>query len=177
MIGKTTEFIAYAAARGVAVSEQEAPVLLTQATDYLNTFSWIGTRPKGQEDSWPRRDFTYDGTPLFDADGDPVTETTDDNGDTHTLAQGDIIYTPPATPKTIITAVYRVAMAIGDGADFQTITGGAKVVQESVSGAVSVTYAESSVSDAVIIPGFNEMIGDWLASSLSTGINFSVMRG
>lgn len=177
MIGKAAELIAYAAARGVAVSEEEAPILLTKATDYLNTFSWIGNKPKGQEDSWPRRDFVFDGTPLFDVAGDPVTETTDDSGSTHTLAPGDMVYSPAATPQTIITAAYRVAMAIGDGADFQTITGGAKVVQESVSGAVSVTYAEGTVSDAVIIPGFNEMISDWLSGPLSTGINFNVMRG
>lgn len=177
MIGKATDFIAYAAARGVIVSEQEAPVLLTQATDYLNTFNWAGSKPKGQEDGWPRRDFVFDGTPLFDADGDPVTETTDDNGNTHTLENGDLVYTPAATPKPVFIAAYRVAMAIADGADFQTVTGGAKVVQESVSGAVSVTYAESSVTDAVIIPGLNEMIAEWLADPLTTGINFSVMRG
>lgn len=177
MIGKAADFITYAAARGVVVSVEEAPILLTQGTDYLNTFSWTGTRPKGQEDSWPRRDFTFDGTPLLDANGVPVTETTDDNGNTSVLSAGDMVYTPAAMPKTIITAVYRVAMAIADGADLQTITGGAKVVQESVSGAVSVTYAEGTVTDTIIIPGFNDMIADWLSGPLSTGINFNVMRG
>lgn len=144
MIGTAEGLIAYAAARGITVGAEEAPVLLVKATDYMNTFNWVGKLPTGQEDSWPRK----------------LNETED-----------------AVTPQNIVTATYRIATVIGEGTELQAVGGGARVTQESVSGAVSVTYAEGTVNDAVTIPGFSNLIAEWLAAPLNTGINFSVMRG
>ena len=149
MIGTAEEFISYAAARGVTVAEDEAPVLLVQATDYMNTFSWVGTVPAGQDDSWPRNDVYVNGE---------VPET-------------------PFTPRSIVTATYRVALAIADGLNIMGASGGAKVTEERVEGAVAVKYAEDSLYDPVKITGFPQLISDWLLSPSGSALNFPVMRG
>lgn len=177
MIGNTAQLIAYAAARGVTVAEDEAPVLLVKATDYLNRLSWVGDKNKGQEDCWPRSNFIFDGTPLFDDEGAPVTETTDPSGTTYTLKEGDTVYSPAATPKTVVNALYKVALIIAEGLDLDGPSGGAQVLQEAVSGAVSITYAESTVGDTITVPGLADLLDDWLDSPITSGINFNVYRG
>lgn len=177
MIGKPEDLITYAAARGDVIASDEAPVLLVKATDYMNTFNWVGTKPAGQEDSWPRIDITYNGDPLINEDGDVVTVIEHSEGTETPIEIGDVIGSPPVTPKSIILATYRVATAIGDGADIMAVTSGGKVKQESVSGAVSITYADGTETDPLVIPGFDQLVAAWLADLVTNGINFSVMRG
>ena len=176
MIGTPEKLIAYAAARGSVIAEDEAPILLVKATDYMDTFAWTGQKPAGQEDCWPRTGITYDGTPLIDAAGDEVTEIEDSEGDLVPLENDDVVYTPPVTPQTIINATYRVAMTIGDGTDIMAPSSGGKVKQETVSGAVSITYADGTESDPLVIPGFDNMVAPWLGYSGGNGINFNVYR-
>lgn len=177
MIGKPEDLITYAEARGVTISNDEAPVLLVKATDYMNTFNWKGSKPPGQEDSWPRTGITYNGDALVNEDGEEVTLIEHSDGTETAIEIGDVIGSPPVTPKSIFTATYRVAMAIGDGADIMAITSGGKVKQESVSGAVSITYADGTETDPLVIPGFDQLVAAWLANAVTNGINFSVMRG
>lgn len=177
MIGKPEDLISYAAARGVVIAEDEAPVLLVNATDYMNTFSWVGTKPAGQDDSWPRTDIIYNGDALINEEGDVVTVIEHSDGTETPIEIGDVIGSPPVTPKSIILATYRAAMAIGEGADIMAVTSGGKVKQESVSGAVSITYADGTETDPLVIPGFDQLVAAWLANAVSNGINFPVMRG
>lgn len=177
MIGTAAGLIAYAAARGSVIAEDEAPVLLVKATDYMDTFAWTGRKPAGQEDSWPRTGIIYEGVPLIDSNGDPVTEAEDSEGVLVPLVNGDVVYEPPVTPQTIINAVYRVAITIGEGTDIMAPTSGGKVKQETVSGAVSITYADGTESDPLVIPGFTGMIEPWLLYPTTNGVNFPVMRG
>lgn len=177
MIGKPEDLIAYAEARGVTIGADEAPVLLVKATDYMNTFNWSGDKPAGQEDSWPRTGISYNGDPLINEDGDAVTVIEHSDGTETAIEIGDVVGSPPVTPKSIILATYRVAMAVGEGADIMAVTSGGKVKQESVSGAVSITYADGTETDPLVVPGFDQLVAAWLANAVTNGINFSVMRG
>lgn len=177
MIGTPAALITYAAARGVTVGEDEAPILLVKATDYMNTFDWTGKKPAGQEDSWPRENIVFDGTPVFNADGDQITVIEHSDGTKTELEEGDVIETPAVTPQTVFTATYRVALAIAEGNDVTAVSAGGKVKQETVSGAVSITYADGTESNPIVIPGLNQLINPWLNSALYSGLNFNVMRG
>ncbi|QHJ80232.1 MAG: hypothetical protein [Bacteriophage sp.] len=60
MIGTTAGLIAFAAARGQTITEDDAPVALTKAGDYLGGLSWKGSPvDPDQDDIFPR---TLNGT-------------------------------------------------------------------------------------------------------------------
>lgn len=55
MIGTPTALIAYASARGQAISTDEAPIALVKANDYLDGLLWVGLPvDEDQEDPFPR---------------------------------------------------------------------------------------------------------------------------
>lgn len=176
MIGKPEELIAYAAGFGVVIGADEAPILLNKATFYLNTLEWAGSLPPGADDSWPRTGLVYDGSVFYDTNGDVITAVTDSEGEEVAIEPGDVV-TEPATPKAIVTAAYQLAMQVANGVDLLPTTSGAQVVQESVSGAVSVTYAEGTIGTPLDLPWLSSLIGRWSGASATNGINFSVMRG
>lgn len=176
MIGKPEELIAYAAGFGVVIGADEAPILLNKATFYLNTLEWAGSLPPGADDSWPRTGLVYDGSVFYDANGEAITTVTDAEGEEVAIEPGDVV-TEPATAKAIITAAYQLAMQVANGVDLLPTTSGAQVVQESVSGAVSVTYAEGTIGTPLDLPWLSSLIGRWSGASATNGINFSVMRG
>lgn len=178
MIGDVDQLIAYAAARGVAVAEDEAPVLLVKATDYLNTLKWVGKKPAGQDDSWPRTGLVFNGTPLYDEDGDQITTIELDDGTEAPLEDGDTLVEPPVTPRDIQLAAYRLAVLQGTGTDIMGDSApGAKVLEERVEGAVTVKYAEGSLYDPLKITGFISLIENWLLCVPRSGVNFNVERG
>ncbi len=174
MIGTVAGLIAYAAARGVMIGTDEAPVLLTKAGDYLATMCWEGA-PADSEDPWPRTGLVYNGQPLLNTDGDVITTVVID-GETVPISPGYTV-TEPATPKTVVTAVYRLAMEVGNGVELMPTTSGAQVVSESVSGAVSVQYAEGTIGTPLTLPWLGPLIDGWTSCSTGSGINFSVYRG
>ena len=176
MIGKPKDLITYAAGFGVVIGADEAPILLNKATFYLNTLEWAGSLPPGADDSWPRTGLVYDGSVFYDANGDIITTVIDDQGNLVAIQPGDVV-TESATPKSIITATYQLAMQIANGVDLLPTTSGSQVVEESVSGAVSVKYAESSIGTPLDLPWLTSLIGKWSAAFVTNGINFSVMRG
>jgi len=147
MIGNTTEFIAYAARRGVIIDPDLAEIYLLKASDFINVRTWIG-EPENpeQEDAWPRVWYSPHG----------------------------VKYT--GTPAKVITTVYMLAMEVANGVDLMPVTrGGPQVSQASVAGAVSVTYAAGSIGAAPDFPWLTGMIGPWVGGG-SIG-NFDVSRG
>lgn len=174
MIGTVAGLIAYAAARGVVVAADEAPILLTKAGDYLATMCWEGTA-MDNDDPWPRTGLVYNGQPLLNTDGDPITTVVID-GETVPIEVGYTV-TEPAIPKSVVTAVYRLAMEVGNGVDLMPTTSGAQVVSESVSGAVSVQYAEGTIGAPLTLPWLGPLIDGWTSCSTGSEINFSVYRG
>lgn len=173
MIGTVTGLIDYAAARGVTIADDEAPILLTKAGDYLATMCWEG-KATGDE-SWPRSGLVYDGSTLLDAQGNIILTTTI-NGETVAIQNGDTV-TQPATPKAIITATYRLAMEVSNGIDLMPTVTGSQVLSERVEGAVTVTYAESSIGTPLNLPWLDGLIGSWLMCAVPSRINFRVSRG
>lgn len=174
MIGTTAGLIAYAAARGVAIGEDEAPILLTKAGDYLATMCWEGY-PYSRQDAWPRKGLVYDGTPLLDVNGDDITTVIVD-GESVPIEIGDTV-DEAATPESVIIATYRLAMEVANGVDLMPTTSGSQVVSESVSGAVSVTYAEGSIGTPLTLPWLGKLIDQWKTCSPTNVVNFPVSRG
>lgn len=95
------------------------------------------------------------------------------------LISDELVYTPPL----VEAGVYRMVCEIIDSGYELNITGmnsGPKVISESVSGAVSMTYSESSLYDESFRADwlgayFNEWLNTPINSSKSC--NFSVSRG
>lgn len=174
MIGNVTEFIAYAAARGVVILPEEAPVFLTKAADYLAMMCWEG-KSSSDDAPWPRTGLVYDGSTLIDADGNVITEILVD-GVMVPVKDGDVV-PQAATPKSIITATYRLGMEVANGVDLMPTVSGSQTLSERVEGAVAVTYAESSIGTPLVLPWLDNLIGSWTTCEPSNGVNFSVSRG
>lgn len=174
MIGNVADFIAYALARGLVVLPEEAPVFLTKAGDYLANMCWEG---KSAEDDqpWPRTGLVYDGSTLIDTEGNRVTEILVD-GVMVPVKYGDVV-PQPATPKSIITAAYRLGMEVANGVDLQPTVSGSQALSERVEGAVAITYAESSIGTPLVLPWLDNLISNWTTCEPSNGVNFSVSRG
>lgn len=165
MIGNVQDMLAYAADRGLEVSEAEAKIAMVKAQDYLATFSWRGNPPADQDEPWPRTGLVYTGAALLDIDGNIITGLRDGQ----TVGEA-------ATPRAIVTALYRLAMEDLNGNELMPTTGGAEVLSESISGAVSVTYAAGTVGDAVNLPWFDALVQPWQRGGFSL-VNFNVSRG
>jgi len=164
MIGNIKDFIKYALDRGVIILEDEAPVFLTKATDFLANKCWEGDQVD-DEQPWPRRNLIFNGSTLLDGDGNPINAK-----DGETIEQ-------PATPKKVVTATYRLAMEVANGVDLMPTVTGSQTLSERVEGAVTVTYAESSIGTPLQLPWLDSLISDWSYCEQNGGLNFAVRRG
>ncbi|QYA57213.1 putative head-tail adaptor [Escherichia phage KW1E_UTAR] len=85
------------------------------------------------------------------------------------------------TPKKVITAAYRLAMASAEGVELEQITeGGAQVIEERVEGAITMKYAEATIGSAASFPWLESLVGTWVDDSCgqnSLACNVSVRRG
>lgn len=136
----------FAAQRGYSLPEESALIpLLFQAMDYLATKQWKGSRTcNTQPLAFPRAGVYVDGELLPD----------------------DVI------PKLVIQAQCRLAI---DSLEYDlTPTSGGEVLSESVSGAVSVTYAEGTNSGSPNMAWFTAMLRDFLSGGRAV---FNVNRG
>ena len=139
--------LAWASARGYDVPEDSAEMLLFQAMDYLGLQSWAGEpTDSAQPLPWPRSGVTVGGNPI----------------------PSDKI--PPA----LIQAQYRLAVSAQE-IELMPGFGGAQAVEEAVSGAVSIKYAESTVGAGVHFPWFRQLLGGLLGAGASS-VNFRVER-
>ncbi|MBD2799499.1 DnaT-like ssDNA-binding protein [Xenorhabdus szentirmaii] len=136
----------FAVQRGYTLPDDSVlPSLLFQAMDYLATKRWKGNRTnKNQSLAFPRKGIYVDGELVPD----------------------------DAIPLPLTHAQCRLAI---DSLEHDlTPTVGGEVLSESVSGAVSVTYAEGTNSGSPNITWFNSMLRDFLSGG---GMTFKVFRG
>lgn len=120
----------YAKTRGYEIpdSDDDCEQLLMQAMDYLAGLSWKGNRKSGDQPlAWPRTGIMFDGYPIIDN----------------------------AIPKQIVQSQCRLAIDAQNIDLAPVIDGGGDVIQESISGAISVTYAEGTTSSAPKITWLN----------------------
>ncbi|WP_312268056.1 DnaT-like ssDNA-binding protein [Pseudescherichia sp.] len=131
---------AFATARGyeVPADAAECENLLVQAMDYLAGIDWRGYRTDpAQPQAWPRRGVTADGVSLPDT----------------------------TIPRQLVQAQCRLAIEAQEIELMPSFDAGGEVVQESVSGAVSVTYAQGSSRSAASFPWLNNMLRGLVGSS------------
>lgn len=128
------------------VEDAECERLLLQAMDYLAGMKWKGTRTRPEQpQAWPRTCVVVDGATL-----------------------------PGSTiPKQLIQAQCRLAIEAQETDLQPSFTGGAEVLQEALSGAVSVTYAQGSRAAA---PSFT-WLGGLLRGMVTASGQISVVRG
>lgn len=85
------------------------------------------------------------------------------------------------TPKKVITAAYRLAMASAEGIELEQVTeGGAQVIEERVEGAITMKYAEATIGSVASFPWLESLVGSWVDNSCgpnSLACNVSVRRG
>lgn len=118
---------AFAAGRGYQLpdDDHECEMLLVQAMDYLAGQSWRGSRSSTEQaQPWPRSGVVVDGV----------------------LLASDKI------PLQIIQAQCRLAVESQETDLTPSFNGGAEVVQEAVSGAVSVSYAPGTSNSGPTFP-------------------------
>ncbi|PRD13979.1 hypothetical protein CQW29_18410 [Pantoea coffeiphila] len=127
-----------AGARGydIPADDDECERLLIQAMDYLAGLKWKGQRGSAsQPNAWPRSGVEVDGFTL----------------------------SPHTIPVQLIQAQCRLAIE-AQNTDLQPATsGGAEVLQESVSGAVSITYAEGTSRDPPSFPWLSGLLRGMVA--------------
>lgn len=161
----TTDLIAYAEKRGVTLTPAEASVALAKANDLLSTKCWKGYQ--FGDDAFPRTWLEYTGTPLLDVNGKPI----------EGLTVGDIVK-DPATPRTVQTGIFLLAMDSAAGVDLMPTTAGKQVIEERIEGAVTMKYQEASIGAGPLFAYWDAMLGAWeLCGTDADGINFAVMRG
>lgn len=135
----------FVSSREYSLDNSKAASLLFQAMDYLNTLSWKGGRSKqGQSLAFPRVGVVIDGVPLPD----------------------NII------PKQLIETQCRLAVEAQEHDLMPTMSG--EIVSESISGAVSVSYAQGTNSGKV---KFAWLDGALKGLILASGATFTVRRG
>jgi len=145
--GDVAGLLAFASSRGYDVPEESAEMLLFQALDYLNLQPWAGRPTKrGQPLPWPRAGVVVGGEAIPDDE----------------------------IPQALIQAQYRLAVSAQE-IDLMPGYGGAQALQESVSGAVSITYSEQTLGSGVYFPWLRQLLGDLLGAGASS-VNFRVMR-
>lgn len=164
MIGKVTDLIAFAQARGVVITPEEAPLLLQSATDYLNAQEWIG-EPADllQEDAWPRINFVSPGGAFFDGTDALIA-----------IARGEYVM-DPVTPRAVVNAAYQLAIVSIDD-DLMPVGGGAATTRETV-GPITVEYAEDSLGAEPSFSWWDSLLGKYLEYSGGSACNVDVYRG
>ncbi|WP_024561697.1 DnaT-like ssDNA-binding protein [Franconibacter pulveris 601] len=131
---------AFAAARGYAIPDDaaERENLLVQAMDYLAGINWRGCRTNSsQPQAWPRSGVKADGVELPDS----------------------------AIPRQLVQAQCRLAIEAQEIELMPSFDAGGEVVQESVSGAVSVSYAPGTSRSAASFPWLSNMLRGLAVSS------------
>ncbi|EMK1731258.1 hypothetical protein V8N76_004564 [Salmonella enterica] len=129
----------YARTRGYACPDDDdaCTTLLMQAMDYLDPLSWNGTRTDPlQPCAWPRENVVLEGTEL---DKDTV-------------------------PRQVLMAQCRLALDAQETDLTPSFASGGEVVQESVAGAVSVSYASGSSRAAPSFPWLLNLLRGLMAS-------------
>lgn len=165
MIGKETDLIAFALARGVVIASADAAQLLTKATDYLNNQDWIGEPyDLTQVDAWPRFELVSPGGAFID-----------DNGSVIAVKRGEWV-TDPVTPRAVIDAAYMLAMAVNDGVDLLAVQDGKDTIRETV-GPITMEYAASTIGAGVTLPWWDKLLGAYIDGSGVSAGNFDVYRG
>ncbi|WP_140920996.1 DnaT-like ssDNA-binding protein [Limnobaculum xujianqingii] len=140
----------FAITRGYHVpeSDDECEPLLFQAMDYLTGQNWRGYRSSPEQAlPWPRSGVIVDGVEVA----------------------ADRI------PSQLIQAQCRLAIEAQETDLTPSFSGGGEVVAESISGAVSVQYAEGSSASPPYFPWLTGLLRGLLGSG--AGVNFDVMRG
>lgn len=160
MIGTVAGFIAFAIARGVTVTDAQAGVALTKASDYIDGKDWDGIPTT--EAAWPRTGLVYSGSLLIDAQGSPIV-----------AEVGDII-DQPVTPQKVITASYRLALESAGGVDLQPTVTSQQVVEERVEGVIDMKYSEAWLGVAPSFPWFDSLVYEWIIQSQWSGCQINV---
>ncbi len=140
----------FAQARDIALPEKTAPLLI-RAMDYLEGLSWYGRRASAtQQLSWPRAGVYVDGYELPDDE----------------------------IPRAVINAQCMLAVEAIEG-DLLASVREAPVKSESVSGAVSTTYAipDGGALRHPILPSWPYWMSWWVGVDLPSTQRRSVRNG
>lgn len=124
---------AFAAARGynIPADAGECETLLVQAMDYLAGIDWRGCRADAsQPQAWPRHGVMVDGVALSDS----------------------------VIPRPLVQAQCRLAVEAQEIDLMPSFDAGGEVVQESVAGAVSVSYAQGTSRSVASFPWLSNML-------------------
>jgi hypothetical protein len=130
---------AYATTRGcdIPATDDECVILLLQAMDYLSGIEWRGSRSSdSQSQAWPRTGVYYDGVAV----------------------PGTVI------PRQIVTAQCRLAIEAQEIDLSPSFNSGGDVVQESVSGAVSISYSPGTSKSTPLFPWLNGLLRGFIGS-------------
>lgn len=146
--GDVAGLLDYAKTRGYDVAQDAAEGLLMQAMDYLALQTWAG-RPTAADQPlpWPRSGVKVDGL----------------------LVPADKI------PQKLIQAQYLLAVTAQE-VELMPGYGGAQALEETVSGAVSIKYSESSLNTGAYFPWLRPMLVGFLGGGGSS-TSFKVVRG
>lgn len=122
-----SDYIAYAAARGVVVADEDASdIELVKAIDFLMTKCWKGTPTvDGQALPFPRHVENFDGT---------------------------LAYPDDAVPTPIKRAQMDAALAVRSGFDLMPVVAGGSVVKREKLGPIETEYEEGSAYNTTTLP-------------------------
>lgn len=127
------EYIAFAAARGVAIADEDpADVELIKAVDYLLTKCWRGDATNGSQGlPFPRRVENFDGTLAF-----PDNE----------------------VPAGIKRGQLFAALAVHDGIDLSPVSAGGAAIKREKIGPIETEYDTAMTYDAPTLPAVDAAI-------------------
>ncbi len=123
----------YASTRGyeIPADEQECEKLLIQSMDFLAGLAWRGSRTSSsQPQAWPRSGVFYDGVAVSDS----------------------------VIPRQVVFAQCRLAIEAQEIDLSPSFDAGGEVVQEAVSGAISVSYSPGTSKSVPSFPWLNSML-------------------
>ncbi len=142
--GDTTDFTAYATARGKTITSGKAEEYLLRSMDVIEYMPLPGNRlTKEQSLQWPRANVTIDG---FAVEEDEI-------------------------PELLIEIQFEAGLAINEGYDPIAVV--SRVAKKVVVGPITKEFADNSPSVAIYQPLYNK-IQRLLGSSPNNGFEFSV---
>ena len=142
-----TELETYATDRGLSIAAADPSVLLIQAVDYIETRSFKGSKTDpAQALEWPRSGVYLNGAELDDS----------------------------VVPEAVKQAQMTAALIYDTGADLLGEVG-PRVTQETVVGAVSVSYSDTG-NQTTLYPKLTALLRNYLTNA-GGGMNFEVRRG